>query len=112
MSKYIQVSNFITDSKKEELNENLKSSLEGILNPPITTDLAEINENLPLGDDGQPVVPLIQKPDSIDPAIEALANDLTLKIDEYITKRMQYEILGHMHWHHGDPGYPGIKTKG
>ena len=111
MPQETQVFNFITDSKKEELNEILVSSLEEILNPP--TDLTEINENLPLGDDGQPIVPPVQKPSSLDPAIRELATDLTSKIDEYISERIKYEILGLQHWQLGLPGYvyDGFKTK-
>jgi len=110
MPQEIQVFNFITNSKKEELNEILISSLEAILNPP--TDLTEINENLPLGDDGQPLVPPVQKPDNIEPAIRELAIDLTAKIDEYISERIKYEILGLQHWQLGLPDYyGGFKTK-
>jgi len=98
---------FITDSKKEELNNALKASLNAILNPP--ADLTSINESLPDNQD-----PITQNSD-VDDAISDLAADLTEKIDEYITERIRCEILGLQHWRHNlsAAGYnpPPFKTK-
>ena len=99
------VNNFITNSKKEELNNSLKESLKLILNPP--TDMSGLNESLPDNQD-----PIVQNPD-VDHAISVLAANLTEKIDEYITERLRYELLGLQHWQHNLSSYglDGFKTK-
>jgi len=100
-----QIAQFITDSKKEELNNNLRESLNAILNPP--ADLTAINESLPDNQD-----PITQNSD-IDDAISDLAASLTEKIDEYMTERLRYELLGLQHWQHdlSSSGLDGFKTK-
>ena len=105
MPKELQVYDFITNSKKEELNNSLKESLKLILNPP--ADMSGLNESLPDNQD-----PIVQNQD-IDNAISDLASSLTEKIDEYITERLRYEILGLQHWRHNlsAAGYEGFKTK-